>query len=71
MEPQKFEAFPSDTNEEYIIAGNAAKEPSVLKSIFRSIFVETPKDFFPVSLVFLFVTLSTSLKALFFYGGHH
>lgn len=35
-----------DTNEEYIAAENAKKQPAVLTSVFRSIFVETPKDFF-------------------------
>ena len=47
MQPENiFETTSVDSNEEYIIAGNAAKEPPVLTSIFRSIFVETPKDFF-------------------------
>ncbi|HEY0067944.1 MAG TPA: hypothetical protein VGB46_11295, partial [Flavisolibacter sp.] len=35
-----------DTNEEYIAAENVRKQPAVLTSVFRSIFVETPKDFF-------------------------
>jgi hypothetical protein len=35
-----------DTNEEYIAAENVKKQPAVLTSVFRSIFVETPKDFF-------------------------
>jgi len=35
-----------DTNEEYIVAHNAVKQPPVLTSVFRYIFVETPKDFF-------------------------
>lgn len=35
-----------DTNEEYIASGNVKKQPAVLTSVFRSIFIETPKDFF-------------------------
>lgn len=35
-----------DTNEEYIIPQNAAKEPAVLGTVFKAIIVETVKDFF-------------------------
>lgn len=35
-----------DTNVEYIIPKNAAKEPAVLGTIFKAIIVETVKDFF-------------------------
>jgi hypothetical protein len=35
-----------DTNEEYIIPQNAAKEPPVLGTVFKAIIVETVKDFF-------------------------
>jgi hypothetical protein len=35
-----------DTNEEYIIPQNAAKEPAVMGTVFRAIIVETVKGFF-------------------------
>lgn len=35
-----------DTNEEYIVPQNAAKEPAVLGTVFKAIIVETIKDFF-------------------------
>lgn len=35
-----------DTNEEYILANNVVKQPPVLTSVFKYIFLETPKDFF-------------------------
>lgn len=35
-----------DTNEEYIIPQNAAKEPPVLGAVFKAVIVETVKDFF-------------------------
>lgn len=35
-----------DTNEEYIVPQNAAKEPAVLGTVFKAIIIETVKDFF-------------------------
>lgn len=35
-----------ETNEEYIAAENTKKQPAVLSSVFYSIFIETPRDFF-------------------------
>lgn len=35
-----------DTNEEYIIPQNAAKEPAVMGTVFKAIVIETIKDFF-------------------------
>lgn len=35
-----------DTNEEYILPQNAAKEPPVLSTVFKAVVVETVKDFF-------------------------
>lgn len=35
-----------DTNEEYILPGNAAKESSVLSTVFKAIIVQTVKDVF-------------------------
>lgn len=46
MQTETFATTALDTNEEYIAAENTKKQPGVLASVFRSIFIETPKDFF-------------------------
>lgn len=43
-----------DTNEEYIVPVNAAKEPPVLGTVFKAVVIETVKDFFSGILGFFY-----------------